>query len=224
MEEFQMIDNNIWKLVLTETEYLEESKMKENLKLLEGVELDSEDENSFTIFDNYENFDRFITFYKKGKIPYNDLVYFGTNNINQINFINLLKQLSQLLLMNINKIIFINNENDYKMLQEWSPNNTLNLDTNVGMFVWNDGVTIINLYCINQLLDEEEPEEMQLFGYYNRSEHLQRSIMQTLLHELYHSFQHNPLFETLMPEGSKGENMIEEFCREDYKKYKVSLF
>lgn len=199
---------------INELEYFNEKDMKERLSSLEGITIEEESDNHFLVYDDYnEDFDRFITFHKKDKIVVENMIHFGNTEINKESMIEALKSTNPILLMNINKIIFVNNMDEFNNLHLLSENHSLPKDA-LGMFVWYDGNIIINVMAIKKCIDEEEKEDLEEFGYYNYSNQFNKAICETLFHELFHSLQSNPLYETLFK--FNDEDTAEQFAREEY--------
>ncbi len=145
---------------------------------------------------------RAIDFRMPDKINLEELVEFNSLKVNSKRFFNILNKIDKEYFMNIEQIEFISNEEEYLEYVkyfDWF----LDLENTVGIYLFQENYLFINIYAIRKLTEE-------LDG-------LNIGMWTTLLHELRHSYQLNPLFEYVFSNNiEEKEKDAEEFARRTF--------
>jgi hypothetical protein len=190
------------------------SNIRELIEKADGVELIEETKDQYIIHDTYNDEDRVLHVNKEPGYRV-DFFQFFNNDIDSAAVIKFAKSLPEILFMNLNKVYFVEKDDDLEgEVDEISPNHTFHLlgrNEPVGLAVYRDSVAFINLKKLKKAAREEKDEDIRTLGYTKGEEaYLLDGIFQTLAHELFHLAQFNPLIEELIP---YGEEAAEEFCR-----------
>lgn len=190
------------------------SNIREMIEETEGVELIDEQMEHYLIHDTYDDADRLLQINKGSQFKESYFEFFS-NEVNRTRLYEFARTLPPLLLMNLKKVYFVEQESDLiGEVDENSPNHTFHFDDTrkpLGMAIYNDSVAFVNLRQLKETAKEESEEDKRVLGYTNGFEnYLHKAITETLAHELFHLAQFNPLIEEIMP---FGEEPTEEFCR-----------
>ncbi|NLM43220.1 MAG: hypothetical protein GX201_04290 [Clostridiales bacterium] len=82
----------------------------------------------------------------------------------------------------------------------------------MGEFVFTESYIILYMEAIRKVVEDE----CEIWPYYNKKAELNRAFWQTIVHELRHTMQDNPLFENKYEAMSREERErdAENYCRE----------
>lgn len=188
------------------------SNIKELIEEAEGVSLEEETDTHYVIWDDYEDNDRFLQINKNPEVREGYFEFFNNQEVNKEDILKFANSLPPILFMHLKKVYFVKEDSDVEVLNEESPNHTFSFGNTLGMTVYNDSTAIINIRKSLELAKEEEQDDKEVLGYTNGWKSIFIDIIyQTLVHELFHLTQFNPLIEEHI---EAGEEVAEEYCRE----------
>ncbi|MCA1064842.1 hypothetical protein QTG56_24860 (plasmid) [Rossellomorea sp. AcN35-11] len=180
----------------------------------ESIQLIEETVDQYIIHDTYNEEDRVLHINKEPGLRDEQFCFFN-NEIDKDAILSFAKTLPDILYMNLNKVYFVEKEQDLLgEVDEESPNHTFffsGKEDPLGMSVYRDSIAFVNLNQARATAREEEKDDLLVLGYSKGEEaYFMDIVLQTLAHELFHLTQFNPLIEELIPEG---EEAAETFCR-----------
>jgi hypothetical protein len=188
--------------------------MKELILQVEGFEIQKETDKSIEIYDNEE--DKFFNYRFLEGLNLDEVFQFNSLAVDKERFYRVFRESVDMnMLMIVDKIVFINNVEEYDDLIEEYPEQSMDMENAVGINFYMDNVVVINVKRIKELVDEE----MVNFHSFTLSYHeeLAMGLWQTLVHELRHNITANPIIlEDLIPTEEGEEDKVEEYCRKVY--------
>ncbi|MDK2906521.1 MAG: hypothetical protein PWQ37_2803 [Candidatus Petromonas sp.] len=154
-----------------------------------GIEVWDIKEEYIETFDKY--WSRIVIFRFPDKLNFEEMFQFNSLDIDKKKFFKILQKLDPNLFMTVNQIVIINNKEEY-----------------VDLIV---SYIIIYMEAIKKVVKEE----CEIWPYSSERAELNRAFWQTLLHELRHSMQENPLFENEFETMNREEKEreAEDYCR-----------
>jgi hypothetical protein len=128
------------------------------------------------------------------KTNFRKMVFFNRLPIDKEKMFALVRKIPLEYFMIVKKIIFIYSENQYeKMVDELGGYEFLDLDHELGKYLFFEDYVIINMNAI--IKRSRWLEENQTDPNFELNVQINYGIWTTLLHELRHSYQRNPVFE-----------------------------
>lgn len=181
---------------------------------VEGFEVQTESNIGIEVYDKEE--DKFFNYRFLEELDFEDVFQFNSLPVDKERFYRVFKECVDVnMLMIVDKVVFINSEEEYDALIEEYPEQSIDMEKAVGINFYMDNVVVINVKRIKELVDEE----MVNFHSFTLSYHeeLAMGIWQTLVHELRHNITANPIIlEDMIPTEEGEEDMVEEYCRKIY--------
>lgn len=144
-----------------------------------------------------------------------DLFDFGSVDIDREKFFGLVKQLDMTLFMTVKKIVFVQTEEDYNRLFDELRYDFINFDKELGKHLLLESTAVINLHAIIKCCKEDP----LLCRYFH--EEVNIGLWTTLIHELRHVYQNNPLFKNDFNGWTKQqlEDDAEQYCRNEFENW-----
>lgn len=172
------------------------------------------DEKQIKTFD--EHWLRDVNFRFSDALIFDELFEFNSLEVDKEKFYGILKKLDPNLFMVIEKVIIINNKDEYLKLVDkhggFSLSNEYPGINVMGEFVFTESYIILYMEAIRKVVEDE----CEIWPYYNKKAELNRAFWLTLLHELRHTMQENPLYENEYESMTREEKErdAEDYCRE----------
>ncbi|PLS15046.1 hypothetical protein CVD28_24510 [Bacillus sp. M6-12] len=184
-------------------------QIKELVLQVEGFEIQEETNKGIEVYDNEE--DKFFRYRYLEELNIEEVFQFNSLQFNKDAFFRIFKECVDLnMLMIVDKVVFLNNEEEYDQLIEEYPDQSMDMDRAVGINFYMDNVVVVNVKLIRSLAEElalkDELSDVK--------EELAMGIWQTLVHELRHNITANPIILEDMISIEEGEeDKVEEYCR-----------
>lgn len=195
--------------MITKEEIIELARKAEYGEELEEIEIQ---ENKIFAFDgDREHVVRFPETIEK--VPFlTKIIETVPKSINKEKLINLLSKLDDELFLTVEKIIVFETEEEYEdiMYNYFDNTDMIDLDHEVGKFLYYENYILINLHLIKKTAIEMSSTEEE----YKREVNI--GIWVTLIHELRHVYQHSFI--------SGIEDEIEDEIEEDAEEYGIECF
>ena len=162
-----------------------------------------------------EHWSRIVNFRFLDKINLEEIFQFNGLDINKERFFKILWKLDPSLFMVVNRIAIINSEKEFKNLMDELHGYCFTDypgTSRLGEHWFNESCVVIFMEAIRNVVKEE----MEIWPYTNELQELNRAFWQTIVHELRHTMQDNPLFENKYEAMSREERErdAENYCRE----------
>lgn len=183
--------------------------MRECLRVLnysDDFYIEKETSTFIYVYDNKN--DRHLKFRYMNKIIPINIVTFNSSKMKKNALIQILSSIDRELFITVNKIIFINSDKEldrYCEKNDCSEDEIKDYKTFNGTYDCKSGNIIINIPNINQRvieMPEYEEKYKKVFFFY--------IFLDVLLHELRHSWQHNPLFYNWSRKLFESKELLEE--------------
>ncbi len=178
-----------------------------------GIEIWNIEESSIETFDKY--WSRIVIFRFPDRLNFEEMFQFNCLHIDKHKFFKILQKLDPDLFMTVNQIVIINNKEEYVDLMKELEGSSFVVDypetSKMGEHLFNESYIIIYMEAIKKVVKEE----CEIWPYSSERAELNRAFWQTLLHELRHSMQENPLFENEFETMNREEKEreAEDYCR-----------
>lgn len=195
-----------------ELDYMDRSVLRKDVE--ESYEIEVLEENSSHILAYDESWGREVQFNYLDTLDVNNLFEFNSLKIKKEKFFSLVNLLDKTLFMTVKKIVFLNNKKEYNKLVKELDNYEFmdDLQKELGKHLFYESVVIVNMMAIKKTIKDMIKESDY---YINEWEEIHIALFTTLIHELRHSYQANPLYEEEFSLLSRDgiEDDAEDYCR-----------
>jgi len=188
--------------------YLSDEEITFEIENIIGLETVLENENFIEVIDTFQGNDRRLRFNKESFLVDEEMIEDFGQELEEYRILECLQMLPKILLMNIRKIYIISTTEQLEQVEEMLGTYTFDL-FNKGMYVWENGNILISLPAHEESAEKMSQEELEEYGQTDYDTNLRIAVWQTIVRELFHSFQSNPIFENDL---EQGEEAADDFC------------